>query len=195
MKPAHLRPADALKQFFVAIQLGFVPVSPAACRLRVRCSQTLPSATPRFTLWPTSSSRFFGSPLSALLFPAEGSFSVPPETAFGSPEPSKGGWPEDKSAFDDFRDRLPIMTRSSDRLTAIPNRAHRFLGCRCPEPPAASCPVLGHPRESQSRGLGTSQAFLWLNPTRMHVFTHLSDKYESMRTLENGWTIEEAGMA
>jgi len=36
--------------------------------------------------------------------------------------------------------------------------------------------------------------FVWLNPTRMHVFTHLSDKYESMRTPENGWTIEEAGI-
>lgn len=37
--------------------------------------------------------------------------------------------------------------------------------------------------------------FLWLNPTRMHVYTHLSEKYEKMRTPENGWTIEEAGMA
>jgi arylsulfatase len=37
--------------------------------------------------------------------------------------------------------------------------------------------------------------FLWLNPTRMHVITHLSDKYESLRTPENGWSIEEAGMA
>ena len=37
--------------------------------------------------------------------------------------------------------------------------------------------------------------FLWLNPTRMHVVTHLSEKYEKMRTPENGWTIEEAGMA
>jgi arylsulfatase len=37
--------------------------------------------------------------------------------------------------------------------------------------------------------------FLWLNPTRMHVFTHLSAKYEAMRTPENGWSIEEAGMA
>ena len=37
--------------------------------------------------------------------------------------------------------------------------------------------------------------FLWLNPTRMHVITHLSDKYENMRTAENGWSIEEAGMA
>jgi len=37
--------------------------------------------------------------------------------------------------------------------------------------------------------------FLWLNPTRMHVVTHLSEKYERMRTPENGWSIEEAGMA
>lgn len=37
--------------------------------------------------------------------------------------------------------------------------------------------------------------FVWLNPTRMHVVTHLSEKYDSMRTPENGWSIEEAGMA
>jgi arylsulfatase len=37
--------------------------------------------------------------------------------------------------------------------------------------------------------------FLWLNPTRMHVVTHLSPKYEGMRNSENGWSIEEAGMA
>jgi arylsulfatase len=37
--------------------------------------------------------------------------------------------------------------------------------------------------------------FLWLNPTRMHVVTHLSPKYQKMRTPENGWSIQEAGMA
>jgi len=37
--------------------------------------------------------------------------------------------------------------------------------------------------------------FLWLNPTRMHVVTHVSPKYEAMRTAENGWSIQEAGMA
>src|SRR5208283_5397103 len=37
--------------------------------------------------------------------------------------------------------------------------------------------------------------FVWLNPTRMHVVTHLSEKYEAMRTSENGWSIQEAGMA
>ena len=37
--------------------------------------------------------------------------------------------------------------------------------------------------------------FLWLNPTRMHIVTHLSPKYEAMRNSKNGWTIHEAGMA
>ena len=37
--------------------------------------------------------------------------------------------------------------------------------------------------------------FVWLNPTRMHIVTHLSPKYEGMRNSKNGWTIEEAGMA
>jgi arylsulfatase A-like enzyme len=37
--------------------------------------------------------------------------------------------------------------------------------------------------------------FLYLNPSRMHVFTHLSPRYEAMRTPENGWTVYEAGMA
>src|SRR5262245_28804521 len=47
-------------------------------------------------------------------------------------------------------------------------------------------------RQGQADG---KRFFVWLNPTRMHVVTHLSDKYESMRTPENGWSIEEAGMA
>src|SRR5262245_42903565 len=37
--------------------------------------------------------------------------------------------------------------------------------------------------------------FLYLNPSRMHVVTHLSDKYQMMRTPENGWGVYEAGMA
>jgi arylsulfatase A-like enzyme len=37
--------------------------------------------------------------------------------------------------------------------------------------------------------------FVWLNPTRMHVATHLSDKYEKLRTPQNGWYTFEAGMA
>src|SRR5450631_1544093 len=37
--------------------------------------------------------------------------------------------------------------------------------------------------------------FLWLNPTRMHIVTHLSEKYEKMRNSQNGWTQSEAGMA
>jgi arylsulfatase len=37
--------------------------------------------------------------------------------------------------------------------------------------------------------------FVWLNPTRMHIVTHLSDKYQKMRNSDNGWSIHEAGMA
>src|SRR5262245_66626270 len=37
--------------------------------------------------------------------------------------------------------------------------------------------------------------FVWLNPTRMHVVTHLSEKYEKLRTPEHGWSVSEAGMA
>jgi arylsulfatase len=37
--------------------------------------------------------------------------------------------------------------------------------------------------------------FVWLNPTRMHIVTHLSPKYEAMRNSKNGWSIHEAGMA
>ncbi len=37
--------------------------------------------------------------------------------------------------------------------------------------------------------------FLWLNPTRMHIVTHLSPKYQSLRNSKNGWSIHEAGMA
>jgi arylsulfatase len=37
--------------------------------------------------------------------------------------------------------------------------------------------------------------FVWLNPSRMHVYTHLSNEYASRMTPENGWYTEEAGMA
>lgn len=37
--------------------------------------------------------------------------------------------------------------------------------------------------------------FVWLNPTRMHVYTHLSERYANMRTAENSWYTYEAGMA
>lgn len=37
--------------------------------------------------------------------------------------------------------------------------------------------------------------FVWLNPTRMHVVTHLSEKYQALRTPENGWSVQEAGVA
>src|SRR5204863_9635592 len=36
--------------------------------------------------------------------------------------------------------------------------------------------------------------FPWLNPTRMHIVTHLSEKYEKTRNSKNGCTMQEAGM-
>jgi arylsulfatase A-like enzyme len=37
--------------------------------------------------------------------------------------------------------------------------------------------------------------FVWLNPTRMHIFTFLSPKYAGMMSDENNYGLEEAGMA
>src|SRR4051812_1166865 len=37
--------------------------------------------------------------------------------------------------------------------------------------------------------------FLYLNPTRMHVVTHLSEKYLRLRNSKNGWSLQEASMA
>jgi arylsulfatase len=36
--------------------------------------------------------------------------------------------------------------------------------------------------------------FVWLNPTRMHIITHLSPKYKALETAENGYYTEESGM-
>jgi arylsulfatase A-like enzyme len=37
--------------------------------------------------------------------------------------------------------------------------------------------------------------FVWLNPSRMHVYTHLSETYAGQQNAQNGWYTEEAGMA
>jgi arylsulfatase len=37
--------------------------------------------------------------------------------------------------------------------------------------------------------------FVWINPTRMHIVTHLAPKYEALENSVNGWSEEEAGMA
>jgi arylsulfatase A-like enzyme len=36
--------------------------------------------------------------------------------------------------------------------------------------------------------------FVWLNPTRMHVFTFLADKYKTLMNSETNYGLEEAGM-
>src|SRR5215469_16164745 len=37
--------------------------------------------------------------------------------------------------------------------------------------------------------------FIWHNTTRMHVFTYLSPKYQTMMNANNNYNVEEAGMA
>lgn len=37
--------------------------------------------------------------------------------------------------------------------------------------------------------------FVWHNPTRMHIFTYLSPKYQALMTPESNYGIEEAGLA
>src|SRR4029079_7985889 len=56
--------------------------------------------------------------------------------------------------------------------------------------------VLGHALKFLDKAKGEGKPFFcWLNPTRMHIVTHLSEKYQKMRNSENGWSEEEAGMA
>ena len=51
------------------------------------------------------------------------------------------------------------------------------------------------PTPSSSRRSAEDKPFFaWMNPTRMHVFTHLSPEYQAMQNSENTWGIEEAGM-
>jgi len=55
--------------------------------------------------------------------------------------------------------------------------------------------ILDHSINFMQKSLDEDKPFFaWINPSRMHVVTHLSDHYESLRTPENGWTIYEAGM-
>ena len=56
--------------------------------------------------------------------------------------------------------------------------------------------ILGNACKFIDRAVGDNKPFfVWLNPTRMHVTTHLSEEYEKRRNPENGWGIYEAGMS
>ena len=55
--------------------------------------------------------------------------------------------------------------------------------------------ILDHAINFMDKSLDDEKPFfLWLNPSRMHVVTHLSEHYDNTRTPENGWTLYEAGM-
>src|SRR6266542_3570038 len=56
--------------------------------------------------------------------------------------------------------------------------------------------ILDHAMKFVDKAVADGKPFFcYLNPSRMHVVTHLSDKYQKMRTPENGWGVYEAGMA
>jgi arylsulfatase A-like enzyme len=56
--------------------------------------------------------------------------------------------------------------------------------------------ILDHAVKFMEKAVADGKPFFcYLNPSRMHIVTHLSDKYEKMRTPENGWGVYEAGMA
>jgi arylsulfatase A-like enzyme len=55
--------------------------------------------------------------------------------------------------------------------------------------------VLDHTINFMDKSLDEDKPFfVWLNPSRMHVVTHLSEHYDNSRTSENGWSVYEAGM-
>jgi len=55
--------------------------------------------------------------------------------------------------------------------------------------------ILDHSINFMQKSLDEDKPFFaWINPSRMHVVTHLSEHYDSLRNSENGWTIYEAGM-
>ena len=48
--------------------------------------------------------------------------------------------------------------------------------------------ILGNACKFIDRAVSDNKPFfVWLNPTRMHVTTHLSEEYEKRRNPENGW--------
>lgn len=55
--------------------------------------------------------------------------------------------------------------------------------------------ILGHAIKFMDKSLQEDKPFfVWLNPTRVHIITHLSPEYEKTMTPENGWSEEEAAM-
>jgi len=55
--------------------------------------------------------------------------------------------------------------------------------------------ILDHTINFMDKSLDEDKPFfVWLNPSRMHVITHLNEYYDNTRTPENGWSVYEAGM-
>ncbi len=118
-------------------------------------------------------------------------------------DPCHPGYPQDKLNVVGPRNMVHSWATSSDDATIQPRWGK--IGKQKIEDAGALCPermetvddeILANSLKFLDKARADKKPFfLWLNPTRMHVTTHLSPKYQAMRNSQNGWSIEEAGMA
>jgi arylsulfatase A-like enzyme len=118
-------------------------------------------------------------------------------------DPCHPGYPQDQLNVVGPRNMVHSWATGTDDATVQPRWGK--IGKQKIEDAGALCPqrmetvddeILADALTFTDKAIAAKKPFfLWLNPTRMHVTTHLSPKYQAMRNSENGWTIEEAGMA
>jgi arylsulfatase A-like enzyme len=118
-------------------------------------------------------------------------------------DPCHPGYPQDKLNEVGPRNMVHSWATNTDDGTVQPRWGK--IGKQKVEDAGALCPermetvddeILANSLKFLDKAKADNKPFfLWLNPTRMHVTTHLSPKYQAMRNSQNGWTIEEAGMA
>jgi arylsulfatase A-like enzyme len=118
-------------------------------------------------------------------------------------DPCHPGYPQDKLDQVGPRNMVHSWATNTDDATVQPRWGK--IGKQKIEDAGALCPermetvddeILANSLKFLDKARADKKPFfLWLNPTRMHVTTHLSPKYQAMRNSQNGWSIEEAGMA
>jgi arylsulfatase A-like enzyme len=118
-------------------------------------------------------------------------------------DPCHPGYPQDKLNVVGPRNMVHSWATNTDDATVQPRWGK--IGKQKIEDAGALCPermetvddeILANSLKFLDKARADKKPFfLWLNPTRMHVTTHLSPKYQAMRNSQNGWSIEEAGMA
>ena len=118
-------------------------------------------------------------------------------------DPCHPNYPQDLRAQVGPRNMVRSVATTTDDATVQPRWGK--IGKQTIEDAGELCPkrmetVDDEIRDEALKFLDKAKAdnkpfFLWLNPTRMHVVTHLSPKYQGMRNSKNNWSIHEAGMA